>query len=174
MISESEKIVPMILPYLEGKTVLDLGCGAKKVVPWAVGVDDGSDWKEVPKGVDIRAKVDPDSKELDFLHERAQGGYYDAVFSSHVIEHLRSPILDTLRYWCNFVKPGGGLLILYNVDERRYVYNPKCPQERNPFHKHYIVPETFEWYLEQLQGMEVVVRNIMVADYSFLHILRRK
>ena len=173
MSSESAKIRHLVLKYMEGKTVLDLGCGDEKIVPWAEGVDDASEWKVVPAAVDIQAKIDPDSKGLDFLHSRPQGGYYDAVISSHSIEHLRSPILETLRYWCNFVKPGGGHLILYNVDERRYVYAPKDPKARNPAHKHYLTFETFEWYLQQLQGMEVILRDEKPVDYSFLHVLRR-
>jgi SAM-dependent methyltransferase len=102
--TEAEKVVVRIMPLLEGKTVIDLGCGRRPITRWAVGVDDSSETKHLWPGTVI-AKIDPDSHQLDAI------GQFDVVFSSHALEHIRAPIGETLRYWFRLVKPGGRLVI---------------------------------------------------------------
>ena len=175
MPSESSKIMAVVVQYLKGQTVLDLGCGDEKVVPWAIGVDDASEWLEVPKAVGIKVKVNPESKGLDILHQRPEGGLQDVIFSSHCLEHLRCPIGETLRYWFSFVRPGG-LLVLYLPDERFYVYAPAHPKLRNPAHFHLLTMDTFLWYAEQLPGSTIVktfLDNEAPGHYSFLVVIRK-
>jgi hypothetical protein len=164
--TEAEKIRDRILPLLEGKSVLDLGCGHHPVVKWAVGIDDSSESQVIAPGT-IVARVDPASALIS--SHRAE-----VVFSSHTIEHIKNPILETLRYWLGLVLPGGRL-ILYLPDERRYVFNPKNTKDRNPGHHHYLTPETFRWYLEQLPvAIEVLEEDPYIFDrYSFLVIARK-
>ena len=167
-ITEAEKILNRIRPHLEGKSVMDLGCGRLKIVPWANGVDDGSETTQLEPGT-IIAKIDPDSRQL------AEHLKYEVVFSSHALEHIRNPIGETLRYWLGFVMQGGRL-ILSLPDERRYVYDPKNPVARNPGHFHYLTPEVVTWHLQQLPvKIEAVEEDPYVFDrYSFLVIARKK
>lgn len=168
MMTEADKVKSRILHLLDGKAVLDLGCGHHPVVPWAQGIDDSSESKIVAAGV-MLASIDPSKLALNAFRN------YDVVFSSHALEHLRCPILETLRYWLTGVKPGGRL-ILYLPDERRYVFDPKSPTARNPGHHHYLTPETFTWYLQQLPiEIESIQEDPQIFDhYSFLVIVRRK
>jgi len=168
MMTEADKIKARIKNLLEGKSVLDLGCGHHPVVPWAQGVDDSSESKILVPGI-VQASIDPSKAGLVVFHN------FDVVFSSHAIEHMRSPIRETLSYWLGCLKQGG-LLVLYLPDERRYVFDPKDPKARNPGHHHYLTPETFRWYLEQLPVViEAIEEDPVIFDhYSFLVIARRK
>jgi hypothetical protein len=167
-VTESEKIRSRIFPLLQGKTVIDLGCGMRPIVPWARGVDDMSESKIVEPG-SVIAKIDIESQQL------GEGLRADVVFSSHAIEHLRAPLGSTLRYWLSLVKEQGRL-ILYLPDERRYVFNPKEPKARNPGHFHYLTPETFRWYMDQLPvEIEAFEEDPVEFDrYSFLVIARKR
>lgn len=173
--SESRKVRDKVMPYLAGKSVLDLGCGDEKIVPWALGADDSSEWREPPQGIDLRVSIDPKDKALDFLHKRPCGGYFDAVFSSHAVEHIPTPVLKTINYWLCFVKPGTGRLVLYLPDENRYVYDPRSPKARNPAHLHYLTFDTFHWFLDQIPKITIerYERDTGEGYYSFLAVVRR-
>lgn len=173
--SESRKIRDKILKYLKGKSVLDIGCGDERIVPWADGADDGREWPKPPAAITINAPVDPDSKGLDFLHSRPGGGYFNTVFSSHTLEHIRAPVIETLHYWLCFVEPGGHL-VLYLPDERYYVYDVKNRKARNPTHRHYLTYDTFIWYLQQIPGiiMKEYCQDVGRDRYSFLVVIQRK
>ena len=176
--NEAQKILPVVMHLLKGKAVLDLGCGDQKIVPWALGVDSGKEWAKPPEGVDIFAYVDPGARELaQTLAADGKPATYDVVFSSHTLEHMRAPILETLEYWVTFVSPGG-VLVLYLPDERYYVYDRKNPRARNPAHKHLLTLDTFMWYVEQLQGITIDQYSLDVVEndferYSFLVVLRK-
>ena len=168
---ESNKIRDRVLCYLEGKEVLDLGCGDEKIVPWAVGVDSAEEHAKCPAAVDIQARVDPDSKDL---LTRIGNRQFDVVFSSHTLEHIRAPILETLNYWLLFVK-SGGRMILYLPEENIYRYDPDHPKLRNPAHKHFLTQETFEYYLDQLFNVEVeLLTSLPLMLYSFLVVLKKR
>ncbi len=166
--TEADKVRVRILALLEGKSVLDLGCGNHPVVPWATGVDDASESKILTPGV-LVGSISPES---DFLRKQPAA---DVVFSSHAIEHMPFPLLRTLKHWLSAVKTGGRL-ILYLPDERRYVFNPASPKLRNPGHHHYLTPETFRWYVEQLpMEIERLEDDPPIFDhYSFLLVARRR
>ncbi len=170
-ITESEKVFRRIMHLLEGKTVLDLGCGIKKIAPWAIGVDDASESKDF-RDTYVKARVDHVSRELS---EHFQPASADVVFSSHTLEHIRYPILDTLRYWASFVKKGG-LLILYLPDENRYRFDPKRPSAKNPQHVHLLTPEMFRPIIEQVAeaAVEAFEGDPQIHDhYSFLVVCRK-
>lgn len=175
--SEAAKIRSVVFPLMENKSVLDIGCGDEKIVPWAVGVDSGIEWDRTPKGADFILPVDPEHGKdlLAGLQGKGQPVLYDVVFSSHTLEHIRSPILETLRFWLSMVKPGGKLA-LYLPDETYYIYDSGNRTARNPAHVHYLTLQTFVWYLWQLK--EVVVDSLKLDvgpdRYSFLAVLSKK
>lgn len=93
------------MKYLTGR-VLDIGCYDCKVVPTAFGVDGRK-----ANGVDLV------TDNLYTLPEQ-RIGFFDCVFSSHCLEHLRDDYY-ALKSWSKLIKPDG-YLILYLPDGRRY------------------------------------------------------
>lgn len=80
---------------LDGRHVLDLGCGRSKY-PGSVGLD------HFPlPGVDVVANLD---KALPF-----QDGEFDAVFSNQVLEHIRD-LVALVREVHRVLRPGGVFL----------------------------------------------------------------
>ena len=173
---ECDKIRERGIGYLKDKSVLDLGCGSKKVVPWAVGVDDGSEWSSAAfkqSDPDVVWSVAPGGG----LQKALSSTYpmeYDVVFSSHTLEHVQAPILETLRYWWTFVKRGG-LFIAYLPEEKLYRFDPCDLRIRNPAHHHYLTMETFRWYLNQIHDHVTVAFEERAGsdEYSFLVIARK-
>lgn len=165
---EAAKISARIMKESDGLSVLDLGCGDSKVVPWAIGVDDGSEWADLKTGPDVRARIDPDSAQLaGALMSKGFQTLYDIVFSSHALEHMPSPIGRTIRYWLAFVRPGGRIM-LWLPNERLYVYDKRSPRTRNPAHAHYLVPEVVRWHLEQTLPEVYIEEETGPNAYCFL------
>lgn len=177
--SEAAKIRATVMPYLEGKSVLDLGCGDEKIVPWAVGVDDASEWGPGALRPDIQSGIDPSC--LAMLLEKIRAMSVDVVFSSHALEHMCASVREVVSCWLNFVKIGGHL-ILYVPDERYYVYDPKDSRFRNPAHRHLLTPLVMEWHMLHLECLGVLAidkiqerhRDTGFPDeYSTLLVMRR-
>lgn len=173
MPTEAQKVLPLIRPLLENKGVLDLGCGQEKVVPWAVGVDDGSEHLSIKPDIVSGVGV----SDRDFLLDKLKSlglpiiGCWPVVFSSHTLEHLREPAGENLWWWWSLVAPSGAL-ILFLPDEARYLYDPKAAKARNPAHKHLLVPSVVQWHLEQLSGSKRIT-VMQDFDYSALFILKK-
>jgi predicted SAM-dependent methyltransferase len=167
MSTETEKIRPRALKYIkDGNTVLDIGCGSDKIVPWADTVD------QSPHAyANIRADISPAD---DSLKKALNGKLYDVVFSSHALEHVKTPILETLNYWLSFAKQSG-FLVLYLPDESHYVFDSGNPKRRNPEHFHYLTKDTFKWFIEQLQGTELLEyeHDLGPDRYSFFAVLKK-
>ena len=147
--NEAEKILPKIEKYLTGK-ILDIGCGERKVVPYAEGVD-----IRPLDGVGHVMKITP-QMEMAFTDR------YETVFSSHCLEHV---VDDTgvLRAWIQLVKPGGHL-VLYLPDAKHY------DNRENIEHFQSYEYEVFmRWFKESFPNMTVVEEGPDVGDdkYSF-------
>lgn len=170
--TEADKALPVIANLLEGKRVLDLGCGEKKVVPWAVGVDDCSEHAALKP--DITAKIGFADQKAFLAKMKSLGlpgeAGWDCVFSSHSLEHLREPIGETLWWWFSLVRKGG-FLIVFVPNERKYKYALGAPLARNPAHKHLLVPEIVQWHLDQVTGAKV--RVMQDIDYSTLFVVEK-
>lgn len=109
---EAAKIRWEVVPYFHGR-VLDIGCGAYKTFPHWIGVDNGHHWGM--RGVDVKCEA----TKLDLFASQS----VDAVFSSHLLEHIPYELVpQALAEWYRVVKPGGHI-ILYLPDEDEY---PKC------------------------------------------------
>lgn len=172
--SESAKIRERILPLLRDKTVLDIGCGREKIVPWAVGADDFREYDRTFPAADLLVDVSPETRQLEISLSRLP--LFDVVFSSHTLEHMPSPIRKTLDYWLQFVRTSG-YFIGYLPTERQYQFDPQNPKRRNPAHVHLLVPEVIRWHLEQMElDRRVEIEQFEVENapfYSFLFVVRR-
>lgn len=121
-----------IQKLVSGKTV-ELGCGAVKTVPEAIGVDrvpkgEVIPWMQEAKSVaDVVADV---SEPLPF-----KNGEFDTLIARHVLEHCLD-IVTILKEWKRIVKTGGRLLIA--------VPNQKLQDSitLNPEHLHAFTPES--------------------------------
>jgi len=181
-VGESAKIRDAVAPYLDGKDVLDLGCGDEKIVSWAVGVDDASAWKSPPAAIDVRLPIDavPGKLAGDLLGS-GRPLKYDVVFSSHALEHLRSPIMRVILDWLSLVKVNGRL-ILYVPDENRYQFNPSNVMVHNPDHLHFLTSDVMRLCFNDIavRGLAAVEkfeeRNPSTGhpgEYSILIVARR-
>ncbi len=86
---------------------LDIGCGDEKITPKAIGIDIQGE------AADIRLDLSANDSLRIF-----SDGYFDYVFSSHVIEDFIAT-KAILQEWYRLIKPGG-YLILYGPDPDFY------------------------------------------------------
>lgn len=119
---EASKIRWETIPYFHGR-VLDVGCGAYKCFPHWIGVDNGHHWGM--QGADVKSEA----TKLDLFSTNS----CDAVFSSHLLEHIPlDEVPKALDEWMRVIKRGGHLM-LYVPDEEEY---PKVGEYgANPDHK---------------------------------------
>jgi 2-polyprenyl-3-methyl-5-hydroxy-6-metoxy-1,4-benzoquinol methylase len=82
--------------FLKGR-VIDIGCGADLVVPWAEPFDR-------PHG---------DASKVSTVRPHAS---YDCVHSSHCLEHMEDPVA-ALADWWSLVRPGGYLVTVVPDEE---------------------------------------------------------
>lgn len=164
--NESKKIKYDIVPYTRGK-VLDLGCGPFKAYSHFIGVDNGNH----DRNFNWQNKADLIVETCEKLPIIASGSI-DAVFSSHLLEH----IVDTdkaLREWWRVIKVGG-YLVLYLPHKNFY---PNVGEEgANPDHKHDFLPEDIINHMKPLGGWELVEneeRNDF-NEYSFFQVYKKR
>ena len=135
---ESSKIRWELIPYFHGR-VLDVGCGPYKAFPHFIGVDNGHHWGMM--GADVKA----DASDLSLFSNES----CDAVYSSHLLEHISyENVPAVLNEWFRVVK-NGGHVILYVPDSDEY---PKCGSKyANPDHK---FDPTYENIAEALEKID--------------------
>ena len=144
---EASKIRWELIPYFHGR-VLDIGCGPFKCFPHFIGVDNGHHWGK--HGVDIGCDAD----RLDLF----AGQSCDAIFSSHLLEHVEyGKVPAMLREWCRVLRPGGHL-VLYLPDEDQY---PKVGEKfANSDHKWNVN------YARVVEAMRQTGRGWDLVDYQ--------
>ncbi|MFA5039254.1 MAG: methyltransferase domain-containing protein [Candidatus Omnitrophota bacterium] len=112
--------------------VIDIGCGNKKQVPWAVGVD-----KYEGDGVDIVSDIE---QGLPFQDNTA-----DHIFAVHVLEHIRD-LTRLMNEIHRVIKPRGSLHIIV-----------PCVNTLNsigdPTHVRYFNRKTLEFFCQLHKGM---------------------
>lgn len=145
---ESSKIRWETIPYFHGR-VLDIGCGAYKTFPHWIGVDNGHHWG--PMGVDVLVK---DACNLDLF----SGQSCDAVFSSHLLEHIEyEKVPAALAEWIRVTKQDG-YLMLYLPDADQY-----------PAVGHKYANSDHKWdvtYDKVIAAMEQVKRGWDLVDFQ--------
>jgi len=144
---ESSKVRWELVPYMNGRC-LDVGCGAYKVFPHFIGVDNGHHWGRT--GVDIMT----DAADLSLFASKS----CDLVYSSHLLEHVPyETVPKVLSEWSRVTKQGGHM-IFYLPDEDEY---PKVG------HKHANADHKWDVnYDKVVAAMEKVERGWDLADFQ--------
>jgi ADP-heptose:LPS heptosyltransferase/predicted SAM-dependent methyltransferase len=164
--AESLKVKYDIVPYTRG-IVLDLGCGPHKAFPHFVGMDSGKDTELF----NIAMKVDVLCDDLSSIDDKVQEQSVDAIFSSHLLEHI-DDYKGTLDSWWKAIKPGGHL-VLYLPHRDFY---PRIGTEgSNPDHKHDFGPQDIVDAMKVVGNWDLLVNEPRNEDmeYSFLQVYRK-
>lgn len=129
MISKSDKVI-------------DLGCGTRRTVPWAVGMD------KLPLGVSVPNVYPPGTSVADVIGDVTEElpfaeGYFDVIVARHVIEHVPD-IAKTLNHWGKILRHDGRLILAVPDDRLGDTMH------MDPDHKHALTPEKLVAELELL------------------------
>lgn len=132
--NESLKLLNFIRPYLNGKGI-DIGCG-----PWPL------EYSNIDT-VDGNPEFNPTFC-CSAVNIPVQNNYYDFVYSSHCLEHIKSP-KNALNEWIRILKPGG-LLILHLP--HKYFYPNVRDKEGNAAHWFDFTPDDIIHLLYKING----------------------
>ena len=163
---ENAKVMWEIVRYTRG-LVLDIGCGPHKTFPHFIGIDNRVDTRLFGIQMDPDLTV-PDASELPLIASDS----VDAVFSSHLLEHIEDHE-KALREWWRVIKPGG-YLILYLPDKDLY---PNIGKEgANPDHKHDFERDDIIHAMHDI-GHWTLLRNEQRSEdreYSFFQVFQKR
>lgn len=162
--NEAAKIRWELVPYTRGR-VLDLGCGPSKAFPHFIGVDNGH--HEV-FGQTIKPDLRIDTCEkLDLIASQS----CDAVFSSHLLEHIED-YKAALREWWRVVKVGGHLCLYL---PHKSLYPNVGTEGANPDHKHDFLPDDIVAAMREIGSFDLVRNEDRDAgrEYSFYQVYRK-
>lgn len=142
-----DKEADVVRQFVNGDpNVVELGCGGRKTVDRAVGVD------RVPRGapipnlagtVSVADVVADVERELPF-----DAASQDVVIARHILEHCLDSV-GTVRAWGRIIRPGGKLVVAV-PDERVTSGIPL-----NPEHVHAFSPESLKSLLEACGFREI-------------------
>lgn len=164
---EAGKVKFDIVEYTRG-AVLDLGCGPHKAFPHFIGVDSCKDTELFGIAMRPDLKVD-DCGDLSAVVEDAS---VDAIFSSHLLEHIED-YKAALADWWRCIKVGGHL-VLY-LPHKRFYPNVGQPGA-NPDHKHDFEPADIIDAMRDVEGGWDLVRRQdrnEGTEYSFLLVFKK-
>ncbi len=146
--------------YLSGR-VIDIGCGADLVVPYAVPFD-------IQQG------------DAQFILDYFSSEIFDCVHSSHCLEHMRDVRAALLEWWA-LVRPGGFLIVV--VPHEDLYEQGLWPSLFNPDHK-----ATFRLHKERtwspvsfdlgelvrdLPGAEIIEASVQDRELDYRLVRRR-
>lgn len=123
--------------FASGEVVYELGCGFRKSVPQALGIDRASDAiPHVPGGESVADIIADVAKPLPVTEYSA-----DCLIARHILEHCVDSV-ETLKNWNNALKMGGKLIIAVpNEDVLATI-------PLNPEHVHAFTPESLNNLIE--------------------------
>jgi GT2 family glycosyltransferase len=107
----------VVRKYVNGGTVLEFGCGAKKTVPQAVGVDMIPQGQEIPdlcNATSVADVVADVTGPLPFDNDS-----YETIIARHVLEHCVDTV-KVLREWGRILKHDGRLVIAVPNEKLRH------------------------------------------------------
>lgn len=98
-----------IRQYVQGATILELGCGDKKTVPESLGID------IIPKGNQIPGVAPGRLSVADKIGDVSgplpiDPSSCDTIIARHILEHIPNTV-EVLRHWREALKHGGRLII---------------------------------------------------------------
>ena len=164
---EAGKVKYDIVEYTRG-AVLDLGCGPSKAFPHFIGVDSCKDTELFG----IKMRPDLVVKDCADLGEYVKDESCDAIFSSHLLEHI-DDYRGALKDWWRCIK-NDGHLVLYLPHKHFY---PNIGQPgANPDHKHDFEPADIISAVQEIAvGCDVLVREDRKdgMEYSFLLVFKK-
>lgn len=133
--------------YVLGDSIVELGCGPKKTVPNAVGVDRVSYGDQVPGTIkDFISKADIVANVEEILPIESER--FDTGIARHILEHVIDPVA-AIREWGRILKHGGRLIIAVpNHDLRNSI-------PLNIEHVHGWTPRSLKNFMES-QGWKTV------------------
>lgn len=103
--------------FVVGENVVELGCGPKKTVPNAIGVDRVAYGEQVPGTIqDFVSKADIIANVEETLP--IESGRFDTGIARHILEHVIDPVF-AVREWGRILKHGGRLIIAVPNHELR-------------------------------------------------------
>ena len=102
---ENETCAGWVSP--EGTRVLDMGCGERLTVPWAIGVDQYFEGDVTPWRHKSKAQIVADIFRPMPMFEDDSA---DCIVGRHVLEHCID-IVTVLREWTRILKSGGKLVV---------------------------------------------------------------
>jgi ADP-heptose:LPS heptosyltransferase/SAM-dependent methyltransferase len=193
--NEAAKVRFDIVPFTRG-VVLDLGCGPFKAFPHFIGVDNGHHeafgWEIKPevtvetcerlegtmtvalaKRFGILPADDDRRGNVVLGPHRIPDASCDAVFSSHLLEHIEDTEAALTEWW-RVVKPGGHLVLYL---PHRHFYPNVGEEGANPDHKHDFMPAEVTAFMVALaDGFDLVVSEERNEgfEYSFLQVYRKR
>lgn len=153
----------IVRKYCNGGPIVELGCGAAKTVPQAIGIDlipNGAmiPYLEKPSVADLQADV---TERLPIEDE-----YAGTVIARHIIEHCLDPV-ETLAQWRRIIRPGGRLIIAAPDEYIRDTI------PLNPQHCHAYTPESLA-SLMSLVGFGPIAAESGFNNHSFVAVFERK
>lgn len=163
---ETAKIRWELVPYTRGR-VLNLGAGNTRGFPHFITVDNRAD-VELFGTKDLNPDIIADCTDLSLFASQS----CDAVFSSHLLEHIEDT-RATLKEWWRVIRPGGHLCLY--LPHRAFYPNIGQPGS-NPDHKHDFLPSDI---IETMRGLgawdllENQERNGGI-EYSFFQVFRKR
>lgn len=152
-----------IREYVTGESVLEVGCGATKTVPHAVGLDMVPARALIPflgKSESV-AEIESDASGVLPFDE----GTLDTIIARHLLEHCLNPI-ETLENWVNPLKTGGRLIIASPNHElgNSIIMNPQ--------HLHAFNAETLKSMAEKV-GLKEVTSNTNINGVAFVGVYEK-
>ena len=164
--NEAAKVKYDIAPYTRG-IVLDLGAGPTHTYRHWLTVDNGIDTELF--GIEMKPQLKVDCTRLT---DSIQAASVDAIFSSHLLEHIVD-YRGALESWWQCLKPGG-YLVLY-LPHKDFYPNIGEPGA-NPDHKHDFYPvDIIEAIASFAQGFDLIVNESRNErqEYSFLQVYQK-
>lgn len=126
----------LVREYVRGPQILELGCGARKTVPQAIGIDhagNGESPSNLHDGQKSVADIQGDvSRPLPI-----QDLSVDTVIARHILEHMVDSV-DVLKNWSKVLKIGGRMIIAVPDQSIRNTI------PLNPEHVHGFTPQSLK------------------------------